>query len=79
MKCNREIFFQDKKKLPQVFYFFFCFPCTFSVLRDMKKVKQSIGYCPQFDSLYDELTAREHLQLYCRLRGVPPKDEKQVQ
>ncbi|KAL8562888.1 hypothetical protein ACOMHN_004580 [Nucella lapillus] len=50
----------------------------YSVLKDIKKVQQSIGYCPQFDSLYDELTAREHLQLYCRLRGVPPKDEKQV-
>lgn len=49
-----------------------------SVVKDIKKVQQSIGYCPQFDSLYDELTAREHLQLYCRLRGVPPKDEKQV-
>ncbi|BFZ20641.1 hypothetical protein BsWGS_23680 [Bradybaena similaris] len=50
----------------------------YSVLKDLKKVQQSIGYCPQFDSLYDELTAREHLQLYCRLRGIPPSDEKQV-
>ena len=39
---------------------------------------QNIGYCPQFDALYDELTAREHIQLYARLRGVPPKEETQV-
>ena len=44
----------------------------------MLKVQQNIGYCPQFDALYDELTAREHIQLYARLRGVPPKEEKQV-
>ncbi|XP_035829650.1 ATP-binding cassette sub-family A member 2-like [Aplysia californica] len=49
-----------------------------SVVRDIKKVQQSVGYCPQFDSLYDELTPREHLQLYCRLRGIPPSDENQV-
>ncbi|XP_071097331.1 ATP-binding cassette sub-family A member 2-like isoform X1 [Haliotis cracherodii] len=49
-----------------------------SVIKELNKVQQSIGYCPQFDSLYDELTAREHLQFYCRLRGVSPKDEKQV-
>ena len=44
----------------------------------MLQVQQNIGYCPQFDALYDELTAREHLQLYSRLRGVPRKDTKQV-
>ncbi|GAB1604923.1 ATP-binding cassette sub-family A member 2-like, partial [Argonauta hians] len=50
----------------------------FSILKDMNKVRQNIGYCPQFDSLYDELTAREHLQFYARLRGIPPKDEAAV-
>lgn len=50
----------------------------YSILKDMLKVQQNIGYCPQFDSLFDELTAREHIQLYARLRGVPPKEEKQV-
>ncbi|CAI9718098.1 ATP-binding cassette sub-family A member 2-like isoform X2 [Octopus vulgaris] len=47
----------------------------FSILKDLSKVRQNIGYCPQFDSLYDELSAREHLQFYARLRGIPPKDE----
>lgn len=49
-----------------------------SILRDIYKVQQNIGYCPQFDALYGELTATEHLQLYARLRGVPPKDQKAV-
>ncbi|XP_043914151.1 ATP-binding cassette sub-family A member 2 [Protopterus annectens] len=49
-----------------------------SILKDLLKVQQSIGYCPQFDALFDELTAREHLELYTRLRGIPWKDEERV-
>ncbi|XP_069922922.1 ATP-binding cassette sub-family A member 2 isoform X4 [Oryctolagus cuniculus] len=49
-----------------------------SVLRELLQVQQSLGYCPQFDALFDELTAREHLQLYTRLRGVPWKEEARV-
>lgn len=41
-------------------------------------MQQSIGYCPQFDALFDDLTAREHLELYTRLRGIPWKDEERV-
>lgn len=44
----------------------------------MFKVKQNIGYCPQFDALFDELTTKEHIELYSRLRGIPPKHEKAV-
>ncbi|XP_052055678.1 ATP-binding cassette sub-family A member 13 [Apodemus sylvaticus] len=30
-----------------------------------------IGYCPQQDALDELLTGWEHLQYYCRLRGIP--------
>ena len=50
----------------------------FSILKDMKRVSQSIGYCPQFDALNDLLTAEEHLAFYARLRGVPEEDIKKV-
>ncbi|MEQ2165002.1 hypothetical protein GOODEAATRI_012531, partial [Goodea atripinnis] len=40
------------------------------ILKDLLRVQQSIGYCPQFDALFDDLTAREHLQLYTRLRDL---------
>ena len=33
-------------------------------------VKQSIGYCPQVDALIDQLTGRQHLTLFCKLRGL---------
>ena len=30
------------------------------------------GVCPQFDLLWPDLTAREHLQLYARIKGQSP-------
>ena len=35
------------------------------------QLRQRIGYCPQFDALIDQLTGRELLSMYARLRGVP--------
>ncbi|XP_051020674.1 ATP-binding cassette sub-family A member 13 [Acomys russatus] len=35
------------------------------------KVGILIGYCPQHDALDELLTGWEHLQYYCRLRGIP--------
>uniref|UniRef100_A0A8P4KGU3 ABC transporter domain-containing protein n=1 Tax=Dicentrarchus labrax TaxID=13489 RepID=A0A8P4KGU3_DICLA len=46
-----------------------------SILREIDQVHQNMGYCPQFDSINELLTGREHLELYAVLRGVP---EKQV-
>ena len=42
-----------------------------SVVDDMRKAQQSIGYCPQFDGLSGALTGREHLVLFSKLRGIP--------
>ncbi|CAM1324270.1 ABCA2 (predicted) [Pycnogonum litorale] len=50
----------------------------YSIKNDLKKVQQHIGYCPQFDAIYDELTAREHLTIYCKIRGIPLKEQRQV-
>eukprot|EP00047_Mylnosiga_fluctuans_P017551 m.62475 g.62475 ORF g.62475 m.62475 type:complete len:1711 (+) comp7137_c2_seq6:34-5166(+) len=41
-----------------------------SILTDMRKVRQRLGYCPQFDGLIDLMTGREVLTMYARLRGV---------
>lgn len=35
-------------------------------------VEQIIGLCPQHDILWDELTAEEHVMIYCYLRGINP-------
>ncbi|XP_054482798.1 phospholipid-transporting ATPase ABCA1-like, partial [Anoplopoma fimbria] len=42
---------------------------------EIDAVHQNMGYCPQFDSINELLTGREHLELYAVLRGVP---EEQV-
>nr|XP_061805523.1 phospholipid-transporting ATPase ABCA3-like [Nerophis lumbriciformis] len=45
----------------------------YSILRDIKKVQQRIGYCPQFDAVLEHMTGRETLSMYARLRGIPEK------
>ena len=37
-----------------------------------------MGYCPQFDALIDQMTGRETLVMYARLRGVPEGNIKLV-
>ncbi|CAG5059695.1 unnamed protein product [Parnassius apollo] len=39
----------------------------------LQDVYRHIGYCPQFDALLDNLTARETLRIFCLLRGIPVK------
>ncbi|CAG2121545.1 unnamed protein product, partial [Medioppia subpectinata] len=46
----------------------------YSVREDLHRAQANIGYCPQFDALFDELTAREHLKFYARLRGVKEEE-----
>ena len=29
-----------------------------------------IGYCPQFDAIFDKLTVREHLEFYAIIKGI---------
>ena len=29
-----------------------------------------IGYCPQFDALYENLTVYQHLDFYAQIKGV---------
>ncbi|KAM9057549.1 phospholipid-transporting ATPase ABCA3 isoform 3-T10 [Megaptera novaeangliae] len=43
----------------------------YSISSDIGKMRQRIGYCPQFDALLDHMTGRETLVMYARLRGVP--------
>jgi len=42
----------------------------YSIANQMPKVRQNIGYCPQFDALLDNMTGREHLRLFARTKGV---------
>ena len=35
---------------------------------EMEEIRKMTGICPQHDVLYDELTPREHLQFFARIR-----------
>lgn len=37
----------------------------------LDEARENIGYCPQFDALLDNLTAKEHLFLYAAIKGIP--------
>jgi ABC-type multidrug transport system ATPase subunit len=45
---------------------------------ELAQMQKIIGYCPQFDALYEELTAKEHVELYARLRGIPASKVSEV-
>lgn len=45
-----------------------------SIKNQLKEVQKYIGYCPQFDALLDDLTARESVKMFALLRGIPNKD-----
>lgn len=54
------------------------YPCTsgdalvylHSIRTDIQGVHQNMGYCPQFDGLIGEMTGRETLRMFGRLRGI---------
>jgi len=43
----------------------------YDVVTERELVRQELGFCPQFDPLLADMTAREHLELYGRVRGIP--------
>lgn len=43
----------------------------FEIPSQMKQARHNIGYCPQFDALLENLTAKEHLFLYATIKGIP--------
>ena len=49
-----------------------------SVQDDIAEVRQKIGYCPQFDSIIDQMTVRETLWMYACAHGIPDKVREEV-
>ena len=43
----------------------------FSVTKQPEKTRRRIGYCPQFDAHFANMTGREHIELYASIKGVP--------
>ena len=43
----------------------------YSVTHEPDLIRRSIGYCPQFDAHFMNMTGREHVELYANIKGVP--------
>eukprot|EP00026_Physarum_polycephalum_P000360 Phypoly_transcript_00360.p1 GENE.Phypoly_transcript_00360~~Phypoly_transcript_00360.p1 ORF type:complete len:1639 (+),score=219.92 Phypoly_transcript_00360:165-5081(+) len=39
-----------------------------SISKDMDKIRRVMGVCPQHDLLWDDMSAREHLEFFCRFK-----------
>ena len=52
--------------------------CGFDARRHPTKVRERIGFVPDFFGVYDDLTAREYLQFFAAAHGLPSKRRKAV-
>lgn len=43
--------------------------------REFAQARKLLGYCPQYNTLFGELTVREHLLFYCRLKSLIIEDK----
>ena len=43
----------------------------YEIPANLTEAQRNIGYCPQFDSILELLTAKEHLYLYAAIKGIP--------
>ncbi|KAM6594096.1 hypothetical protein CsatA_001799 [Cannabis sativa] len=44
----------------------------------MSRIRKIVGVCPQFDILWDELSAEEHLHIFSSIKGMPPASIQSV-
>lgn len=43
----------------------------YSVSKQPEKTRRRVGYCPQFDAHFANMTGREHVELYATIKGIP--------
>ena len=43
-------------------------------MQDIATVRQNLGICPQHNILFSLLTVKEHLELFCAIKGVHSAD-----
>jgi len=49
-----------------------------SLKNNLASVQKLIGVCPQHNILWDELTPREHLQIFSDIKGVPRPEQPEL-
>ena len=48
----------------------------YDMIRNMGMVRKFLGFCPQFDILYPQLTVNEHMKIFGHLRGIEEHERK---
>jgi|LauGreDrversion4_2_1035121.scaffolds.fasta_scaffold211345_2 ABC-type multidrug transport system ATPase subunit len=48
--------------------------CGFDISQQIDEIRQIMGVVPQFDILWGELTAAEHMMIFSMIKGVHPDD-----
>lgn len=51
---------------------------SYSVSNEPRMTRRRIGYCPQFDAHFANLTGREHVELYASIKGIPTNFVKEA-
>lgn len=46
------------------------------IQKDLQKARHSMSFCPQQNIVYEELTVREHIELFSQLKGMHKKNAK---
>ncbi len=41
------------------------------ITENFNKIRNLIGYCPQFDAIFDYMTVTENLEFYAKIKGIP--------
>lgn len=44
----------------------------------MDRARPLLGVCPQFDVLWEQLTGKDHLQLFAAIKGIPRRDRERA-
>ena len=39
--------------------------------RHFQKVRKLIGYCPQYNPIFDTLTVAQNIEYFARIKGIP--------
>jgi ATP-binding cassette subfamily A (ABC1) protein 3 len=50
----------------------------YSVTNNPEQTRRRIGYCPQFDAHFQNMTGREHVELYASIKGIPKELVKEA-
>lgn len=53
--------------------------CDHDINSNLSEAFANLGYCPQHDALWDNITLREHIELYSVVRGVKPNIRKRYE